>query len=501
MNRIYAFALCLLLAPCGARAANVDLGQIALGNIFVQGERVAVGVHGEGNELLWRVRDFAGAEVASGSGTLTGNAAILEPGVLGPGYFTLDVTVARGGKPNGTAQTTFAILPPRKPAAADSPFGVVTHFAKGWKTDLIPLIEKAGIRHVRDEQPWQKVEQDAGEYVFPPKLSDYMTELAAHGLDPLLVLAFANRNYDGGKTPFSDAGRAGYANYAAKVARKYGPAVRAYEVWNEYNGSFCTGPCRSDRPGYYAAMLKDAYKSLKAADPSLTVVGGAGVPIPLDFFQGIFEAGALSSMDAIAIHPYRAQAEGVEAKLDQLRQLMARYGAVKPIWATEFSDIADMRKNPDGAAGYLVRMSTILLSEKVERIYWYLARDFEKFQGLGLLHDDDGPAKRYTPRPAYVAYAVLIHELGGLQFAGREPGDPRVRVYRFSGPGGDVRVAWSTEPGLAYTIAGTAPLRYVTLMGEEKAAAPKGGEVAIALDANPVYIVAPAAGPGAGAAK
>src|SRR5271166_5301550 len=121
-------------------------------------------------------------------------------------------------------------------------------------------------------------------------------------------------------------------------------------------------------------------------------------------------------MDAVVIHPYRGQPEGVEEEIEALRRLMAQYGPVKPIWATEFSDIADMRKSRDDVARYLVRMSTLLLSAKVERIYWYLLRDFEEFTGLGLLHDENDPLGRYTPTPAYVAYATLIHELDGLSF-------------------------------------------------------------------------------------
>lgn len=490
MVRILALALCVVCAANPGRAnASVELGQIALGNVFIQGEHIAVAVHAEGTRLLWRVRDFFGTEVASGSGTLSGNAAILEPGVVGPGYFTLDVTAERGGQPAGEAHTTLAIVPAPKPPSGESPFGVMTHFAKGWPTDIISLMERAGIRRVRDEQPWQQVEKDRGEYAFPPRLTDYMSALAAHRIDPLIVLAFANRLYDAGKTPYSDEGRAGYAAYARAVAQKYGSAARAYEVWNEYNGSFCEGPCRANRPAFYAAMLQEAYKTLKAADPSLTVVGGAGVPIPLDFFQGMFEKGALAAMDAIAIHPYRAQPEGVEEKIEALRALMSRYGTPKPIWATEFSDISDMRKNPENAAGYLVRMSTLLLSEKVERIYWYLLRDYREFKGLGLVHDENAPLGRYTPAPAYVAYAMVIHELDGLSFVRREPSDPRTRIYLFAGHDNEIRVAWSAEAGATYDVAGNAPVRYVTMMGGEKSAAPRQGRVSIALDANPIYVI------------
>src|SRR5262249_54112959 len=133
---------------------------------------------------------------------------------------------------------------------------------------------------------------------------------APNQLDPLIVLAFSNPLYDSNKTPYDDRGRAAYAAYAAAVAKRYSGQVSAVEVWNEYNGSFCDGPCRGDRPAYYAAMLKETYKSLKAANPSLVVAGGAAVPIPLDYFDNLFRQGALDAMDAVVIHPYRKIPEG-----------------------------------------------------------------------------------------------------------------------------------------------------------------------------------------------
>ena len=134
----------------------------------------------------------------------------------------------------------------------------------------------------------------------------------------------------------------------------------------------------------------------------MTVLGGAAVPIPLDYYRQLFEHGALNSMDAVVIHPYRRQPEGVEEQIESLRQLMARYGTPKPIWATEFSDLPDMKKSRDDVARYLVRMSTLLLAAHVERLYWYLLRDYQEFTGLGLLHDESSPT-RYAPELGIVS--------------------------------------------------------------------------------------------------
>jgi hypothetical protein len=316
-----------------------------------------------------------------------------------------------------------------------------------------------------------------------------MAELSAHRLDPLIVLAFSNPLYDGDQTPFSDAGRAGYAAYARAVAQRYAPGVSALEIWNEYNGSFCAGPCRADRASYYASMLQETYRSLKAANPSMTVLGGAAVPIPLDYFGKLFEKGALDAMDAVVIHPYRRQPEGVEQQIASLRQLMTRYGTAKPIWATEFGDLADMRKSRDDVARYLVRMSVLLLSAKVDRLYWYLMRDYQEFTGLGLVRDETDPLGRYTPTPAYAAYATLIHQLDGAGFVRREPSDPATRIYLFANGKSEIRVLWSALPGATYALASEKALQRVGITGDEKLLTPQNGRVTVSLDQNPFYLI------------
>jgi hypothetical protein len=489
-TRSFFFALLLLAAVTPVDSApSVKLAQTALGNIFVAGESIVIPVHGGQGNLRWNIRDFFGVEIASGATPTSGETTLLQLPIPTLGYFTLQIAAEDDAQGAAEARTVLAIVPPPSQTGRASPFGVMTHFAKGWPTDIIPLIEKAGIRHVRDEQPWRQVERQRAQYAFPPRLSAYMSELTAHHLDPLIVLAFSNPLYDGDQTPFSDAGRAGYAAYARAVAQHYAPSVSAVEIWNEYNGSFCAGPCRSDRPAYYDSMLQESYKSLKAANPSLTVLGGAAVPVPLDYLGKLFEKGALDAMDAVVIHPYRRQPEGVEEQIDSLRRLMARYGTPKPIWATEFGDLGDMRKSRDDVARYLVRMSTLLLGAKTDRIYWYLMRDYQEFTGLGLVRDETDPLGRYTPAPAYAAYATLIHQLDGASFVRREPSDPATRIYLFADGKREIHVLWSALPGATYEVASEIPLRRVSMMGDERLLMPRNGRVTVALDQNPFYLV------------
>src|SRR5690606_38794229 len=213
--------------------------------------------------------------------------------------------------------------------------------------------------------------------------------------------------------------------------------------------------------------------------PDVQVLGGAVVKVPLPYLERLFQHGALEYMDAVAVHPYQTQPEGIEVALNKLKALIERYndGTGKPIWVTE-SGRQD--KSPDGrhnVARYLVRAYTLMLSEEVERIYWYLLRDYDKFQTMGLLRGEDSPLGRYVPTPAYVSYANLIRQLDGARYVRREATDPRTRLYLFEKNGEEIRVGWSMETPARIVFQTSAPLAVTDIMGREHLAPPADGEV------------------------
>ncbi len=209
------------------------------------------------------------------------------------------------GGGTGTPSTPNNPTPPTTPATPVLFFGAQAHFGQGWNVDLVPRITAGGMADVRDELYWQMVESSAGVFSFPANYDAYMTALRNAGISPLITLSFENTNYDGGQTPYTNAGFDGYARYATEVLKKYGTQVTAVEIWNEYNGSFAKGPATSDRAGTYLKMLRPAYTAIKAARPDVTVIAGSTAGVPLPYFEKLFAAGALNSLDAVSIHPYR----------------------------------------------------------------------------------------------------------------------------------------------------------------------------------------------------
>ncbi len=445
----------------------------------------------------WIATDFFGAQT-HGSVTVdrSSSQAVVRPGNGRRGYFALHLVARRGGETIAESDTSFAVV---APPTGDSPFGVMTHFAQGWNPDLMPLIARAGLRHLRDEQYWQEVEPRRGEYDFRRYAAYMAAAAAANGLDPLTELTFGNNQYDhdpaAPKTAFApctDEGRAGFANYALALLEHYPARIDTVEVWNEYNGTWCAGPAAADRPRFYTDMLRQTYTAIKARRPGVRVLGGASVLAPLPWFEDIFGHGALDFMDAVVIHPYRTVPEGVEKDVGALQDLSARYNhgqGPKPIWATECGQGDKNHAGRQDMARYLVRLLTLLRSAGVERVYWYLMRDYDEFT-TGLVRSDHDPLGRYTPTAAYPAYATLNRVLGASTPVRREPTDLRTRMYLFHRPDGrELRVAWSTATPASLVLTTGEPLLVTDLMGESRTVPPTNGAVRLTVDENPVYIL------------
>ena len=331
----------------------------------------------------------------------------------------------------GEARTTLAIVPRFDIARmADSRYGVMTHFATGMPLDdrLLPILEKGGVSWIRDEQPWDGLEKTRGQYDFNSQFTAYMAAAKKLNMNVLFDASFGNRFYDdqpGVKTyklaPYTREGYVGFANYCAAVLQRYSPQLHCIEIWNEYNGTFCDGIATKDRPRHYTEMLQAAYAKVKSIRPDVVVLGGAAVKIPIPYLEKLFRLGALDSMDAVAVHPYQTP-ETVERSLADLVALIKKYnhGKSKPIWATECGFAHDATADRADAASHLVRMMVLESTfPEVQRIIWYLARDFREFTNMGLVRADSDPAGAFTPTMPYAAYANLIGLLSGARFVQR----------------------------------------------------------------------------------
>jgi hypothetical protein len=372
--------------------------------------------------------------------------------------------------------------------AKDVRFGVMTHFAHGWDPELIAAVARSGIGTVRDEVYWRDVEPEKGVFAFSAHYDRTMSRLGGEEIEPLVVLSFENDAYDGGNTPYSDEAMAGFARYGGEVLRHYGGQVKAVEVWNEYNGSFVRGLPEGDRAATYLRMLRAAYQEVKRLRPDVLVVGGATAGVPLPYWEKLLAGGALECMDVLSVHPYRydAEPEGLETDVAELHALVARYnqGKTRPIWVTEIGWNTQAAKAEGDLviddlvqAQFLVRAYALLFSAGVERVYWYLFRDYNDAL-MGLVRGDP----LATPKPAFAAMATMTEQLRGAAFAGRDPASPGIHALRFRRASGEmVRVMWSLTPRVI-EVSGVTSV--TDMLGRAL-----GSSGALELGASPLYVV------------
>lgn len=479
-----------------SKALALQFAPQKTGNVFVEGERVEIAVKAQGANFTWEIRDWQNALIAQGKEEGRPVPFVLELPIKQCGYFTLHASMT-SGQEKLEAITTVAVLAKAEVSKGqESAFGVCTHFAQGWDTDIVPLIARAGIKHVRDEIYWDTVEETPGKFAFPSRFDHFMAEFKRHDLRPLVPLTFENPHYDAGKTPHTTQGFAGYTRYGTEVLKQY-PQLNAVEIWNEYNGDFCKGPALEDRPGTYTNMLAHAFSGLKQARVDTKVVGVDTAGVPMPYLEKLFKKGALDHMDVVSVHPYRYQAtpEGMDKEMAAVDALIKKYhhDKSKPIWATEYGWLTkaseatgDLEITENDQAKFLVRGHALMLSAGVEKAFWYLLKDTETYPSMGLLRSENDPKGRYAPKPAYVAYATMIKQLNNARFVEREKAGVDVYVLRFEDADKvPVRVMWSVAAH-KLKLRGQKPAVLTDLMGVAKTL--PEGSMEIALNDAPVFL-------------
>ncbi|MGU3653210.1 beta-galactosidase [Mycolicibacterium sp. A43C] len=147
-----------------------------------------------------------------------------------------------------------------------------------------------------------------------------------------------------------------FGDFVGVLAEKYAGRISTYEIWNEPTAQIFFDPVD---PAAYTELLKAAYQSIKTADPSAIVVAGSVVAgptyqdgsamSPVEFLQGMYDAGAHGYFDAISYHPYlyslpfsngATQIDQFDYPIEQLgemRALMVQNGDGNlKVWITEY---------------------------------------------------------------------------------------------------------------------------------------------------------------------
>jgi hypothetical protein len=120
--------------------------------------------------------------------------------------------------------------------------------------------------------------------------------------------------------------------FMAFLAKRYGSALAALEVWNEPDQANELYLAGREKPQHYAAMLRAAYTAIKQADPSMTVLGGSLVGVNGKFLRALYAAGIKGYYDGLAVHFYTFTIAALRAT----REVQLANGDEKPLWLDEF---------------------------------------------------------------------------------------------------------------------------------------------------------------------
>lgn len=182
--------------------------------------------------------------------------------------------------------------------------------------------------------------------------------LARHNLrwEPLLSFSATWGSTIPGDYNGAPDGTENFSLFAAALAKRYGPGgsfwaehpelpalpVNAYEIWNEENAKVYWHP---STPEDYADLYAASRDAIRGVDPNARVVlgglaaaSGASVISPTDFLRKMVahRPSLRGNVDAVALHPYARDPEGVYQKIAAFRHdLDAIVGAGVPLELTE----------------------------------------------------------------------------------------------------------------------------------------------------------------------
>ena len=309
------------------------------------------------------------------------------------------------------------------------------------------LINDIGFNYIKGFVNWASVEQREGIYRWtdPDNIlraaegANAKILLRIHGVPAWARPADTSLSYP--PTNLAD-----FERFMRILTKRYRGKIAAYEVWNEPNLNYEWG-YRDPSPTEYTALLKTAYRAIKAEDPNALVISAGLAPTGdgnppevlgvLDFVDGMYTASAKGHFDAMGSHPYTYGhapdfSDADQITFDQLldlRQLMVNYGdGDTPIWITEMGWV--LNTHWDLGAYHDQGVSQLDQAAYIRRAYEKIETDWPWVEAAFLFNLDFSTAPWYTaseqmrwfaimnpdrtPRPAFTALGAYRREGVGV---------------------------------------------------------------------------------------
>lgn len=447
------------------------------GNVFVQGETVALDVPTVAGTTGWRLTDFAQQTVKTGTG------ARAELGALAVGYYEL---AAVGGE-QALARVSLAVVAPlRAPTPQDSPICLdeaTAWFYRPTKAPEAPLNHAAlaGVNWVRDRLTWGETEPSRGKFAEHTHYDDTAAQTNAAGLKGLQVFHNSPK-WAGPDAKHMCPDLRDVYRYLEAMSRRWHGQVRAWEPWNEGDIDGFGGQTGLE----LACWQKAAYWAIRRGDPSALVCHNVFATWIEPIMFDARDNQSYLYCDRFNFHHY----SGTDSYPSYYHWFRGVSGG-RPLWVSEAGThirwTGDTKEKEPAwpelvtQARFVTQCFAASLAEGSEATFFFILGNYaEGNVQFGLMRRD------LTPRPGYLALAAAGRLLAGARPVGKLNAGP-LRLFAFQArPDGEERlvvVAWG-QGGSAPWPAWTAGAVAYDHLGRPLATPAKVG-------ADPVYLLLP----------
>jgi hypothetical protein len=449
-------------------------------NVFLVGEELAFTRTGTG-PLTCVVQDYDAKEVWRGDVTAEGFTIPAQP----PGYYEVHWQVGdtKGVTPFGVVPARPDEAPPSGPLAVDGATAWLSQ-PNQWEP-LARMLRRVGIGWMRERVSWGQVNPEPGKLDWG-RYQTVADVLHAQGVREYQIFHDSpDWTHPGQDTRCPDDLREVY-RFTKEAGAHFNGKILAWEPWNEPDISFF------DQLGdKYAGIQKAAFLGFRAGNPQAAVLSCSFCRGRSGFSDNVFESGIADYVDIFNFHTYAPVGQYVD-NLAAWTNLPVEYGiAERPVWLTEAgirlvaADGQTLTPEQERTqAEFVPRSFAISLAAGVDRHFFFVLPFYpEHGVQFGALHKDA------SPRPALLAIATAVRELGEARYLGRLTCEPEsVQAYVFDSGSGSVVVVWADQPADATLQTGMRSVQVTDVIGREHQVQTDGGVLRLTVGPSAQYV-------------
>lgn len=334
--------------------------------------------------------------------------------------------------------------------------GITVHLVRtdgGDQEKNIKLAENLGVRYIRVEMRWEKIERNE-KYTFS-LYDDVMEKIKNSTLEPIIVLGAPGNIIGTDRVVSSEEELEKFIAYSKAVQKQY-PFVKYYEIWNEPN--FTSRYMTEEGIGWYSRMVNEISDEFKSIDNNISIISGATVLYSsINFFQEISKNGTYETSNSYSYHLYDITAAGqfnsaYYKYINAHKQLGNELGGFLDFDITESGLSTNTKDNIDDEfqADKLIQQATISSKYDIKRHIVYNLRDTADMDvrehQYGILEID------YTPKPAYYALKNYYENTNGAEYIGTVSLADGLETHVYDKDGKPKIVTWSSTKDDTVTI-------------------------------------------------